>query len=171
MRTLPRERTAPAPTPRPPGIAAVAAGGALVAVIVILAAVLPTVVGARPLPVGLSGIAAGSIAVLRSGSPAEGDLVSLADGPDGAGGLGLVLAPADASGRLLTGTGSGRVTVDAERVDGVVWYVVPWVGVVWEAAVSPAGMLLVAGALLLLVAYHERHSPLRRSPRGHPPKG
>lgn len=167
--TLQERRT---PTPRRQRLLpAVVAGciGALVLAALVLAGVVPALAGARPVAVQTgeqqAGLAAGSLAVVRPGTPRAGDVVAVTERPGEQPGLRRVVAVLDEK-LLLSRDDGNAVLTETDLVDGVYLYAVPWAGALWTSLATPAGMLFVAAGLLLLVAAHHLRSAQRRSRDG-----
>jgi len=177
MNATRQERPTPA-AHRPRLLPAVLAGclGALALAALLLAGVVPALTGARPVAVQTGepsvGLAAGSLAVVRPGVARAGEVVAVAEGPGERPGLRKVLAVSDDE--VLLNSPDGTTTlVEADLVEGVYLYAVPWAGALWTGAATPAGMLFVAAGLLLLVAGHQlrsaqRHGQGYRSTVGRP---
>jgi signal peptidase I len=156
--------------------------GAVLVVVVVAAAVavagVPAATGATALTV-LSGsmepsLPVGSTVVVRPRPATEivaGDVVTFTD-RDEAGGEARVVThrviAVEPGPRFRTKGDANDApdpgVVEAADVQGVQWYVVPWVGLIRDRLISPAGGFFAVGLMLLLTAAHMLLPATERTP-------
>ncbi|HYH32320.1 MAG TPA: signal peptidase I [Pseudonocardia sp.] len=155
-------------------------GGVLVVAVVAAAvavAVVPAATGATALTV-LSGsmepaLPVGSTVVVRPRPVSEiavGDVITFTD-RDKSGGTRVVthrVIGVEPGPRFRTMGDANDApdpgVVEAADVQGVQWYVVPWVGLIRDRLISPAGGFFAVGVLLLLTAAHVLLPATERTP-------